>query len=161
MSAPAVEFHLALRCEVAIDATPATIWNWLERPQDWKPSIVALERVSGTPGAEGERLRVAQRPGEQTVQVLMETVRLEPLTWRVQTLTTEASQATDGYVLYSLRAAGATTHLACEVVARCSLPATAIGDTPLAEFAVRINGATRDKLVADLQLLKALAERSA
>ena len=161
MTSPAVEFYLAIRSEVAIEATPGTIWGCLDRPQDWKPSIVAVEHLGGTRGGEGERLRVAQRPGEQTVQVLMETVRLDPHVWRVQTLTTEASNSTDGYVIYSLRPAGATVQLTCEVVARCSVPAAAIGDATVADFSARINEATRDKVAADLLALKTLAERPA
>ncbi len=153
-------FFLAIRSEVLVAAPIARVWSHLDRPGDWKPSIVAIEHLAGTPGTEGERLRVAQRPGDRTVPVLMETVRLEAPRWRVQTLVTEDGPATDGYVIYSLSAADDGTRVDCEVIARCALPRDALDESPLEEFARRVNADTRRKLDDDLHLLKALCERA-
>lgn len=158
-SSSTAEFFLAIRSEIRIAAPPASVWSFLDRPRDWKPSIVAIEHLHGEPDTEGELLRVAQRPGDQTVQVLMRTVRLEPPSWRVQTLTTENSRATDGFVIYSLQPTDGATQLTCEVVGRCVLPWSALSGSTVEEFARRINQDTRAKLETDLRLLKALAEK--
>ena len=158
-SAAPVRFFLAIRSHVVIAAPAPRIWSYLDRPQEWKPSIVAIERLRGARGAEGEQLRVAQRPGNQTVHMLMETVRLEPPVWRVQTLVTESSRTTDGFVIYSLDSAGNTVQLVCEVVARCEMQADMLGQSPVEEFVRRINEDTRQKLDADLLRLKTLSER--
>lgn len=159
MTGAPVEFHLALRSEIVIEALPRIVWECIDRPREWKPSIVAIERIGGERGHEGEQVRVAQRPESETVYVLMQTVRLEPYTWRVQTLVTEASSATDGFVIYSMFPDGIATRLTCEVVARCELPAASIGDTNVGDFAQGVNNSTRSKLDEDLRRLKALAER--
>lgn len=160
MSGADLEFHIALRSEVAIEAPPQIVWDYLDRQQEWKPSIVSLERRAGNAGEAGEVLRIGQRPGDETVHVFMQMLRVTPNTWRVQTLVTEASNAVDGYVLYSLRPEGSTTQLCCEFVARCRIPVATAGDVSPAEMASRTSAATAAKLDADHQLLKALVERA-
>jgi len=159
MATAEVEFHLAIRSEIVIEAPPHVVWDYLDRPGDWKPSIVSLERLSGARGQEGETLRLGQRPGTETVHVIMRTLRAEPYTRRVQTLTTEASRATDGFVIYTLAPAGTATHLACEVVARCSIAGDAVAGRTTAEFSRTVNDATAAKLDTDHRALKALVER--
>ena len=160
MAGAEVDFHLAIPSEVEIAAPPAVVWEYLDRPRDWKPSIVSIERLEGQPGQEGETLRIGQRPGDETVYVIMRTLRLEPYTWRVQTLSTEASRMTDGFVIYALAPSGTSTRLACDVVARCAIAVGGVtgGKTP-AEFARSVNEATAGKLDADHRALKALIER--
>jgi hypothetical protein len=159
MGVPEVEFHLAIHSEIDIDASPEVVWSWLDRPREWKPSIVSLERLDGEPGQEGESLRLGQRPGAETVHVLMQTLRAEPYARRVQTLRSEASRAVDGFVIYSLAPAGAATRLACEVVARCVVPGAAAAGASPVDFARGVNAATAAKLDADHRTLKALVER--
>lgn len=159
MAGAEVEFHLAIHSEVEIAAPPPVVWQYLDRPRDWKPSIVSIERLDGQPGREGETLRIGQRPGDETVYVIMRTLRLEPYNRRVQTLSTEASRATDGYVIYTLVPDGTATRLVCDVVARCEVAAAATGGKTAAEFARTVNEATTSKLDADHRALKALIER--
>jgi hypothetical protein len=159
MAGAEVEFHLAIRSEIEIAAPPPIVWLYLDRPRDWKPSIVSIERLDGQPGREGEMLRIGQRPGDETVYVIMRTLRLEPYTWRVQTLSTEASRMTDGFVIYTLAPAGTSTRLACDVVARCTIAGDATGGKTPAEFARTVNEATAIKLDADHRALKTLIER--
>jgi hypothetical protein len=159
MAAAEVEFHLVIRSEIEINAPPPVVWEYLDRPRDWKPSIVSIEHLDGQLGQEGETVRIGQRPVDQTVYVIMRTLRLEPYARRVQTLTTEASRATDGFVIYTLAPVGTSTALACEVVARCAVPADAVAGRPPAEFARVVNEATAAKLDADHRALKALIER--
>jgi carbon monoxide dehydrogenase subunit G len=159
MAAAEVEFHLAIHSEIAISASPEVVWDYLDRPRDWKPSIVSIERLEGQPGQEGEILRIGQRPAHETVYVIMRTLRVEPYAWRVQTLSTEASRATDGFVIYRLLPEGASTRLACDVVARCAIAAGATGGRAPAEFARSVNEATAGKLDVDHRALKALIEQ--
>ena len=42
-----IGFHLAIRSEIDIHAPREIVWDWLYRPQEWKPSIVSLERLEG------------------------------------------------------------------------------------------------------------------
>lgn len=163
MSAPAtlLEFDLAIRSRIEIDAPPAAVWSQLGQLQGWKSSVVSLERLAGEPDAEGETLRLGQRPGGTTVHTIMRTVRVEPGAWKVQTLQTEDGRTTDGYVAYTLDPAGAHgTRLCCEVIARCRVvppDRDAEGVSP-AEFAHSVNEATRAKLDADHAVLKRLVE---
>ncbi|MEI6720213.1 MAG: SRPBCC family protein [Betaproteobacteria bacterium] len=159
MAGTEVEFHLVIRSEIEIGAPPPVVWGYLDRPRDWKPSIVSIEHLDGPPGQEGETLRIGQRPVDETVYVIMRTLRLEPYARRVQTLTTEASRATDGFVIYTLAPLGTSTRLACEVVARCVVPSGAIAGRTAAEFTRVVNEATAAKLDADHHTLKALIER--
>ena len=159
MAAAQVEFHLVIRSEIDIEAPPRVVWEYLDRPRDWKPSIVWLERLEGVAGQEGETLRLGQRPGQETVHVIMRTLRSEPPARRVQTLATEADRTTDGYVIYALASVGNATRLACDVVARCSVAGAALAGLSEAEFARTVNEATAAKLDADHRTLKALVER--
>ena len=161
MTSAELEFHLAMRSEITIDASPAIVWSFLDRPRDWKPSIVSLECIAGTRGTEGEMLRVGQRPAGETVHVIMQALRLVPPSWRVQTLVSEHSRAVDGFVLYSLSPIGSATGVSCEFVARCRVPTASIGGRTLEVFAHELNEATARKLDADHQMLKELVERSA
>ena len=52
-----IGFHLAIRSEIDIHAPREIVWDWLYRPQEWKPSIVSLERVAG-----GRPVRLVARP---------------------------------------------------------------------------------------------------
>jgi hypothetical protein len=125
MPSPAVEFDMAVRSVVTIDAPPAEVWSGLARLQDWKPSVVSVERLGGAAeGEEGETLRVGQRPGDSTVYVIMRTIRSLPHEWKLQTLRTEDGDATDGYVSYSLLAEQGGTRLCCAAVARCRVQRT-------------------------------------
>jgi hypothetical protein len=155
------EFALAIRSRIEINAPPAEVWSQLGRLQGWKSSVVSIERLAGEPDAEGETLRVGQRPGDTTVHTIMRTVRVEPGAWKVQTLQTEDGHTTDGYVAYSLDPAGANgTRLSCEVIARCRVvppPGDAEG-VPPAGFAHAVNESTRAKLDADHVALKRLVE---
>lgn len=159
MSTTECQFHLAIHSEIEIEATPQVVWQWLDRPCEWKPSIVSLERLDGLPGQAGELLRLGQRPGTETVYMRMQTLRAEPYVRRVQTLCSEASRAVDGFVVYSLAPMGSATRLACDVVARCVLPSDAVAGGSVAEFAQSVNAATAAKLDADHRTLKALIER--
>ena len=152
-----LEFELAMRSVVTIKAPPERVWNYLDRPRDWKPSIVSLELIAGTAGAEGETLRVGQRPAAETVHVIMRTLRLAVPSWRVQTLATEGSRAVEGFLLYSLRAVATGTELSCEFVALCRVPpAVAAADR---DFARQVGEATLSKLDADHLALKQLVEQ--
>ena len=157
MSAGEIEFDLAMRSEITIAAPPATVWIYLDRPREWKPSIVSLELVAGIAGTEGETLRVGQRPAAETVHVIMRTLRLEAPSWRVQTLATEDSRAVDGFLLYSLHRIDGGTQLRCDFVAHCRAPAAAGAD---GDFAQRIGEATLVKLDADHRSLKQLVEQA-
>ena len=159
MAVSPVVFHLVIRSTIVIDASASVVWQYLERPRDWKPSIVSLERLAGEPGQVGETLRLGQRPGDETVYVRMQTLQAEPAVRRVQTLTTEADSSIDGFVMYALTAVGNGTHLACDVVARCTLPNEALSGRSVSDFAQTVNEATAAKLDADHRALKALIEQ--
>lgn len=154
---PDLEFHLAIRSRIDIAAPPVAVWAELGRLQAWKTSVVSIERLAGEPGAEGETLRVGQRPADVTVHTILRTLRAEPAAWKVQTLQTEDGRTTDGYVTYSLEPAGPGTRLSCEVVARCRVRAPA-GPGASAALARSVNEATRAKLDADHEALKRLVE---
>jgi hypothetical protein len=155
-----VDFHLVVHSEIVIESSPAVIWEFLDRPREWKPSIVSIERHGGQPGQAGETLRIGQRPAGETVYVTMRTLRADPPRRRVQTLATVAGRQTDGFVIYALEPAGAATRLVCDVVARCEVDAAALGGATPAEFDRQVNEATARKLDADHRALKALVERS-
>ncbi len=152
-----IEFDLAIRTHVDILVPPAAVWHALGRLGDWKDSVVSTELISGRPGAEGEVIRVGQRPGTTIVYATMRTVRAAQEAWKVQTLQTEGESRVDGYVSYSLeRIDGGGTRLRCEVLARCCLPAPP--DTDAAELSRTANQSTLVKLDADHQHLKRLLE---
>ncbi len=156
-----LEFDLAIRSRIEIGAPPAAVWSQLGRLQRWKSSVVSVERLAGETDAEGEMLRVGQRPGDTTVHTIMRTVRIEPWSWKVQTLQTEDGRTTDGYVAYSLEPAGTNgTRLSCEVIARCRVapPAGDAQGVSPAAFAHAVNESTRAKLDADHAVLKRLVE---
>ena len=156
-----LEFDLAIRSRIEIAAPPAAVWSQLGRLQGWKSSVVSVERLAGEADAEGETLRVGQRPGDTTVHTIMRTVRIDPWAWKVQTLQTEDGHTTDGYVAYTLEPAGANgTRLSCEVVARCRVvPPDDVAETVSpADFALAVNVSTRAKLDADHAVLKWLVE---
>jgi hypothetical protein len=157
MSPPRAEFDLAIRSRIGIDAPADAVWAHLSRLQAWKSSVVSLERLSGQPDAEGETLRVGQRPGDVTVNMIMRTVRVQRPGWKIQTLQTEDGDATNGYVVYTLDAEGEGTRLSCDVVARCRVPLPP-GVTDVAAFAQQANASTLAKLDADHAALKALVE---
>lgn len=158
MSAACVDFDLVIRSRIEIDAPPELVWKHLAALQEWKESVVSVERLSGDPDSEGETLRVGQRPADVVVHTLMRTVRLEPCSWKVQTLQTEDGRATQGYVLYALERSTRGTNVSCEVVARCSVPVQRDASIEAAEFARQANAATRAKLDADHVALKRLVE---
>jgi hypothetical protein len=160
MRAAPLEFHIALRSEISIEASPAVVWEHLERPGEWKPSIVSIEHLDGQVGQEGETLRVCQRRADETAYVIMRTLKLEPYRWRVQALTTEGRRAADGFLIYTLEPAGTATRLVCDFVARCEAGVGTTGGATAAEFARIVNEATGVKLDADHRNLKALAERA-
>jgi carbon monoxide dehydrogenase subunit G len=156
-----LEFDLAIRNRIEIDAPPAAVWSQLGRLQGWKRSVVSVERLAGEPDAEGETLRVGQRPGDTTVHTIMRTVRVEPGVWKVQTLQTEDGRTTDGYVAYTLEPVGTNgTRLSCEVIARCRVvpPDDVAERVSPAGFAHAVNESTRTKLDADHAALKRLVE---
>jgi hypothetical protein len=158
MNAPAVvEFDLAIRSGILIDAPAQDVWHRLARLQDWKPSVVSLERLAGEPDAEGETLRVGQRPGDTTVHVRMRTVRSQPHGWKLQTLRAEDGDTMDGYVSYTLTDDRVGTHLGCMVIARCSMPLPP-GVGSARDFERITNASTLAKLEADLVRLKQLVE---
>lgn len=154
---PRADFDLALRSRIGIEAPVEVVWARLSQLQAWKSSVVSIERLAGEPDAEGETLRVGQCPGDVTVHVIMRTVRIERPNWKIQTLQTEGSDATDGYVVYTLDAEGEGTRLNCEVVARCRVPLPA-GVTDIAGYARQVNASTLAKLDADHVALKVLVE---
>lgn len=158
MPSPAVEFDMAVRSVVTIDAPPAEVWSGLARLQDWKPSVVSVERLgSAAEGEEGETLRIGQRPGDSTVYVIMRTIRSLPDEWKLQTLRTEDGDATDGYVSYSLIAEQEGTRLCCAAIARCRAPLPpGVGSGRDLERIVNVS--TLEKLEADLARLKQLVE---
>lgn len=157
MSPTLLEFDLAIRSRIGIDAPADVVWTHLAQLQAWKSSVVSLERLSGQPDAEGETLRIGQRPGDVTVHMIMRTVRAERPGWKIQTLRTEDGDATDGYVVYTLDAEGKGTRLMCDVVARCRVPLPP-GVTDAAAYARQANASTLAKLDADHAALKALVE---
>jgi hypothetical protein len=161
MSEALVDFHIALRSEIEITAPVSAVWQRLEQPRDWKPSIVSIERIDGQPGEEGETLRLCQRRGEETAYLIMRTLGVQPGRWRVQTLTTEDRPDADGFVIYALEPTTTGTRLVCDFVARCLADARAIGGATIAEFARNVSAATSQKLDADHLLLKMLVERRA
>ncbi|MBU3670915.1 MAG: hypothetical protein FGM43_00100 [Sinobacteraceae bacterium] len=158
MSAPAaVEFDLAIRSVILIDAPAQDVWRWLARLQDWKPSVVSLERLAGEPDAEGETLRIGQRPGDTTAHVLMRTVRSQPHEWKLQTLRAEDGDTMDGYVSYTLTDGQGGTQLGCAVSARCRMPLPP-GVGSARDFERLANASTLAKLEADLVRLKQRVE---
>lgn len=152
-----VDFRLALRSRVSIAAPAATVWPLLSRLEAWKSSVVSIERLAGEPDSEGETLRVAQRPADVTVNTILRTLCVERDAWRVQSLTTEDGEATDGYVTYTLDPVSDGTLVTCELVARCRVAAPA-ATADVDAFARVVNEATRAKLDADHAVLKRLAE---
>ncbi len=154
---PIAEFDLAISSRIDIAAAPERVWPCLARPQDWKPSVVSVERLAGEPEAEGETLRIGQRPVDVTVHTIMRTVRSDAPRWKVQTLQTEDGRTTDGYVSYALEPAGPGTRLRCEVVARCQI-ALPDGFDAVEDFARLVNASTLAKLDADHTALKHLVE---
>ena len=158
MDGKRLEFDLVLRSEMEIQASPAVVWRCLDRVTEWKRSVVSIERVRGTPGAAGEVLRLGQKPGNETVYVLMETLRLEPDSWKVQSLVTEDGRSTKGYLVYSLYARGSGTFVVGELLARACLPAAALAGQTAEQASRMICAATQAKLDADHQALKSLAE---
>ncbi len=157
MSQGLVKFDLAIRSRIGIDAPPDVVWAHLSRLQTWKSSVVSLERLSGEPDAEGETLRVGQRPGDVTVHMIMRSVRVVRPSWKIQTLRTEEGDATDGYVVYTLDPNRSGTFLNCEVIARCCVPLPP-GVFDVEAFARDANASTLAKLDADHAVLKALVE---
>jgi Polyketide cyclase / dehydrase and lipid transport len=156
-----LEFDLAIRSRIEIGAPPAVVWSQLGRLQGWKDSVVSVERIAGEPDAEGETLRIGQRPVDTTVYTIMRTVRIEPEAWKVQTLQTEDGRVTEGYVAYTLESVGARrTRLGCEVMARCRVlpPDGVAGDASPTGFARAVNESTRAKLDADHAALRRLVE---
>ena len=160
VATPEMTFHLAIRSEIEILAPAALVWDYLHRPTEWKSSIVSIERIAGSPGEEGETLRIGQRPAEETVYVIMRTLRSTPSEWRVQTISTEANQMTDGYVSYALSKSSTGTYLVANFIARCMLDSTVTLRQPLAEYVALIGKATNDKLDADHAALKTLIEQT-
>lgn len=158
MTGAVAEFDLAIRSCISIAAAPAVVWDWLGDMQSWKASVVSIERLAGEPGAEGEILRVGQRPVDETVHTLMRTVRTSPPTWKVQTLQVGEGREIDGYVAYTLEPATWGTRISCEVIARCRLPVPA-GVESVDAFARAANASTLAKLDADHAVLKALVEK--
>ena len=158
--AETLEFCFAMRSEIAIAAMPDEVWGVLQRPREWKPSIVSLERLGGAAGEVGEVLRLGQRPGTETAYVRMETLRAVRPSWRVQTLDTEQGGEIRGFVVYSLRLDGTGTRLCCDFVANCRMPVRLEAGMTGSEFTRRVSDATLEKLDADHRRLKALVERS-
>lgn len=156
-AAPLVEFDLVIRSSIGIAAPPEDVWPHLSRVDGWKSSVVSLERLAGEPGAEGETLRIGQRPSDVTVHTIMRTLRAIPAEWQVQSLRTEDGQATDGYVAYTLEPDGGGTWVSCQVLARCRVPLPS-GIATADEFARLANESTRAKLDADHAALKRLLE---
>lgn len=149
------EFDLVIRDSVEIAAPPARVWEPLRRLQDWKASVASIESVEGVPGAVGEVLRVGQAAGERIVHVRMKTLAVEPGAWLVQTLETEDSRTTRGYVAYTLHDRGGRTLLTGELIARASFPMAAVPRGQTAEHtAAAISEATRAKLQSDHLALK-------
>jgi hypothetical protein len=153
-----VEFDLAIRSRIDIAVAPALVWPPLMRLKEWKASVVSIERLAGEPDAEGETLRIGQRPADVTVHMIMRTVRVEPFAWRVQTLQAEDGRSTDGYVAYSLESLANGTRLSCDVIARCCVPAPDGAALDRIAFARRANESTKAKLDADHAALKRLIE---
>ena len=159
MSRPEMTFHLAIRSEIEILAPAVIVWDYLHRPTEWKSSIVSIERIAGSPGEEGETLRIGQRPVAETVYVIMRTLRSTPYEWRVQTISTEANQMTDGYVSYALSKSSTGTIVVANFIARCVLDSTVELRQPLAEYVALISKATNEKLDADHAALKIVIEQ--
>ena len=156
------EFDLILHGELRIDQGAAEIWSWLERFAEWKESVVSVECVAGARGAIGEVLRIGQRPVGQTVYVLQKTLGLEFPRWKIQSLITEDGVSTNGYVSYTLVEQDRGTLVICNVMATVRVPIAAVTQAGgLEAFARAANDATREKLEADHQRLKSLAEREA
>jgi hypothetical protein len=155
-----LEFDIAVRSRIAIAAPARTVWQWIEKPATWNPTIAGIERLAGEAGQVGETLRVMQRRGDQLVATILRTLSVEPAAWRVQSLETEASRAAQGYVLYSLQEDGAGTIVSGELVAHCVYPATATGEFSWETFAEQASAATRRKLDDDHARLKALVEQN-
>jgi hypothetical protein len=154
---PIAEFDLAIRSRIDIAAAPERLWPHLARLQDWKTSVVSVERLAGEPDAEGETLRIGQRPVDVTVYTIMRTVRSVAPHWKIQTLRTEDGLMTDGYVSYSLEPEGSATRLRCDVIARCRI-ALPDGFDAVEDFARLANESTLAKLDADHAALKRLVE---
>jgi hypothetical protein len=156
MTGATVQFDLAIRSRIGIAASPEAIWPFLSRLQAWKSSVVSIERMSGEPDAEGETLRIGQRPLDVTVHMVMRTVRAVFPGWKVQTLCSEDGTTTDGYVAYTLEPDGQGTRVSCEVIARCRVPLPAGADVDV--FAQAANVSTLAKLEADHAVLKQMVE---
>lgn len=156
--AGALEFDLAVRSRMLINARPQRIWDCLENLRAWKPSVVAVERLAGEPGRAGETLRVAQLRADRTVSTILRTLCVDPLAWKVQSLRTEADEAAAGYMIYTLDDRRSDTQVTAEFVAHCQLPAVELGDLSVTEFYRLVHIATARKLDEDHQRLKALAE---
>lgn len=154
-----VEFDLVLHSEIEICRPPAVIWPHLDRLQEWKDSVVSVERTAGARDTVGEVLRIGQQPAGQTVHVLQRTLRIQVPHHRVQSLTTEDGISTTGYVIYSLMPRGDQTLVVCDVLARVRVPAAAHEAGGAAEFARGANDATQAKLDGDHRALKRLVER--
>lgn len=154
------EFDLILHSQVVIKAPPSVVWEHLDRLQEWKPSVVSLERIEGARNEVGEVLRIGQKPANETVYVLQKTLQVEPNRRKVQTLTTEDGRTTNGYVIYSLVPEGGGTRVMCDLVARASVPAAALNGRSPAELSRLASAGTKAKLDADHQALKQLIERA-
>lgn len=156
--AKAHEFDLAVRSRLLIGAPPQKIWDCLENLRAWKPSVVGVERLAGEPGQVGEILRVAQLRADRTVSTILRTLCVDPLAWKVQSLRTEANDAAEGYLIYTLEERRGVTQVTAEFIAHCEFPAAELGDLSLEEFYRLTHVATVRKLDEDHQRLKALAE---
>lgn len=158
MTSECIEFDLVLRSVVEIDAAPPMVWGGLDRLQEWKPSVASVERLQGLPGSIGEVLRLGQKAGDRIVYVIHETLQLEPGVWRVQSLETEDGRSTRGYLVYSLHERGTGTLLVGELLARASLPASALAGRSVEQASRMITDATRAKFHADHLALKQWVE---
>ena len=149
------EFDLVLRSEVEVDAPRMRVWEQLERVQEWKASVVSVERIGGAPGEIGEALRIGQSRAGQVVYVHMKTLEQQPGAWKVQTLETEDGRTTRGYVAYTLHESQGRTQVIGQLIARASLPLEAVPSGQSADQASRmICEATRAKMDADHRVLK-------
>ena len=85
-------------------------------------------------------------------------LQLEPGAWRVQSLRTEDGRSTRGYLVYSLHERGTGTLLVGELLARASLPASALAGRSVEQASRMITDATRAKFHADHLALKQWVE---
>ena len=155
-----IEFHLVLHSEVRIARIPAVVWPYLNRLTEWKDSVVSLERIAGSVDEIGETLRIGQRPAEETVYVLQETLGQERHRWRTQSLVTEDGTTTRGYIHYLLLQQEVESSVViCSVTASVRVPEIQSQKAgSLRAFASTANDATQRKLDADHARLKQLVE---